>query len=296
MLLFIQEGTGIGEWGQPFKYISCYCLSVQPVSFATIQLHSNTSHVIVYRRSGLAPLGDSGIQIHLMLLFITIGIKIFLTPKNSNTSHVIVYLCGFDFLQSSVCHSNTSHVIVYLVPYSRYTGSISFKYISCYCLSQLHRRKRNNAGIQIHLMLLFIKPLRGIHPRVAHSNTSHVIVYQLLLLSVKLFLQFKYISCYCLSHRITARYLSISYSNTSHVIVYRSVRCKAFCYRTFKYISCYCLSSPRAKPWARSWYSNTSHVIVYPSAMSSQSAACRYSNTSHVIVYPLVRRLCGCRS
>ena len=75
---------------------------------------------------------------------------------HSNTSHVIVYPIVPASVHSAMTDSNTSHVIVYPIrPPARY------------CWGQ----------IQIHLMLLFIRPWSASKPSVANSNTSHVIVY-----------------------------------------------------------------------------------------------------------------------
>ena len=48
MLLFIED---VYFWKNPIKYISCYCLSKTYTSGRTPGSNSNTSHVIVYRKS-----------------------------------------------------------------------------------------------------------------------------------------------------------------------------------------------------------------------------------------------------
>ena len=93
MLLFIKGWRKGRRLARPFKYISCYCLSMWRWTLPRRWWHSNTSHVIVYRRkvhhgcnvrvvfkyiscyclSDPAPTTRRrchGIQIHLMLLFI----------------------------------------------------------------------------------------------------------------------------------------------------------------------------------------------------------------------------------
>ncbi len=185
------------------------------------------------------------IQIHLMLLFILLHKQIRKDSTNSNTSHVIVYLAPDICVGCKDCiqihlmllfiaallnlvskvrnHSNTSHVIVYLlhpVPFC------------------------NPLIIQIHLMLLFIQIFRK------ENLTSTLIQIHLMLLFI-LFqwavsdsqLQFKYISCYCLSRsQIPAGYWVDKFK-------YISCYCLSWCFRlphepvgAFKYISCYCLS------------------------------------------------------
>ena len=118
--------------------------------------------------------------------------------------------------------------------------------------------------IQIHLMLLFICSL---------DLESQKIV------------EFKYISCYCLS--------SLPVSNHAGK-------------KRFKYISCYCLSLLMFQYDCMQPYSNTSHVIVYQGSLTKMSLTkniqihlmllfietsmprflrWNHSNTSHVIVY-----------
>ena len=157
MLLFISKIRIYDPKTNLFKYISCYCLSQRQNSTYTVQLYSNTSHVIVYPFSVIQMRKSGKIQIHLMLLFI---------------------------------HP----------PASLKWRSIRFKYISCYCLS--HR-----------------------------TDAFHKILFV-----------FKYISCYCLSFMSLWESSPDSYSNTSHVIVYPSRREIKEEVSEFKYISCYCLS------------------------------------------------------
>ena len=76
-----------------------------------------------------------------------------------------------------------------------------------------------------------------------HSNTSHVIVYQMQLLRGARAQRFKYISCYCLSKQTDRKPFIGTNSNTSHVIVYLEYNDPESECPAFKYISCYCLSS-----------------------------------------------------
>ena len=164
------------------------------------QTHSNTSHVIVYRRYAQR----NGNR-----------------PRNSNTSHVIVYRRCCPKSRSRFRNSNTSHVIVYpcsivcaigiivfkyiscyclsFIPDGDIIGGYGFKYISCYCLSSSQYSITYSICIQIHLMLLFIVKSEHLRQNLPDSNTSHVIVY----LRWCLFL-----------------YILHDDSNTSHVIVY----------------------------------------------------------------------------
>ena len=97
-----------------FKYISCYCLSYHPPEKK----------------------GRKTIQIHLMLLFIT--------------------LCVLDRIHF---HFIQIHLMLLFISHSWHGHQLGllFKYISCYCLSWCRFLCRNLLEIQIHLMLLFIK-------------------------------------------------------------------------------------------------------------------------------------------
>ena len=185
------------------------------------------------------------------------------------------------------------------------------------------------SGIQIHLMLLFIRNIQSygagiIYSNTSHvivypipcvfsattccnSNTSHVIVYQKDVCQRPEWLQFKYISCYCLSgipdcetvKKDAFKYISCyclspsvtlsvsdrTNSNTSHVIVYPGRLCLFGNPFVFKYISCYCLSDLSRKRLKCHSYSNTSHVIVYQIRDKRMLHILNHSNTSHVIVY-----------
>ena len=81
----------------------------------------------------------------------------------------------------TLLHSNTSHVIVYHGSLNYMFSKLSFKYISCYCLSNI---------ISSHVF------------KNCNSNTSHVIVYPIGKVYANGRAEFKYISCYCLSECI----------------------------------------------------------------------------------------------
>ena len=114
MLLFIAGKDILLCIWSIFKYISCYCLSVNALNRPAPLQYSNTSHVIVYRHVRCPcrcyksysntshvivyppfpyqKLPEYFIQIHLMLLFIFSEFSASELQWNSNTSHVIVYL------------------------------------------------------------------------------------------------------------------------------------------------------------------------------------------------------------
>ena len=199
MLLFIKTTAVFSSPVILFKYISCYCLSGQevlPTSLCRIQIHLMLLFIL-----GRGPLNRllMSIQIHLMLLFIESIILFSIAICNSNTSHVIVYphqnppfalnyyiqihlmllfIRCWTWIYRCTLDSNTSHVIVYRTAASFLANLISFKYISCYCLSGYAPRlrviiplfkyiscyclsrcklfRKQKRFIQIHLMLLFI--------------------------------------------------------------------------------------------------------------------------------------------
>ena len=250
-----------------FKYISCYCLSVLPVSRQPAFHHSNTSHVIVYPRHANQISGRKQFK-YISCYCLSFSVLIFPVPVFA-FKYISCYCLSIIYSLSALCFAE-------------------FKYISCYCLSVyfacVHILPDNSntshvivyppfAGqrlrspfIQIHLMLLFIKDQKERAGRIArHSNTSHVIVYQyavLFFLDVAENSNTSHVIVYLWegSNHDWGR----SHSNTSHVIVYLPLpeRCNprcciqihlmllfiftsgvpSFVLRIFKYISCYCLS------------------------------------------------------
>ena len=114
MLLFISIGFASNFPFSSFQYISCYCLSRKTTWHTHRYPHFNTSHVTVYRYFTALSNSRISISIHLMLLFID--------REKEQKAEEIYYF-------------NTSHVTVY--PYAVFPSgfSVSFQYISCYCLS-----------------------------------------------------------------------------------------------------------------------------------------------------------------
>ena len=76
----------------PFQYISCYCLSVFPMSEYIRTSHFNTSHVTVYRYGSILWIRFSGISIHLMLLFIVIDSVPSLQPKDISIHLMLLFI------------------------------------------------------------------------------------------------------------------------------------------------------------------------------------------------------------
>ena len=181
-----------------FKYISCYCLSVWKWPAGHRRIHSNTSHVIVYRSGHISDTGFHHIQIHLMLLFIYQIFRI--AVHDSGFKYISCYCLSLmssnGILANS--YSNTSHVIVYLANTNRHiiitriqihlmllfieegeeraSVILKFKYISCYCLSNAGEKAVWDVLIQIHLMLLFISPLAA-----EKTTWTHIQIHLMLL-------------------------------------------------------------------------------------------------------------------
>ena len=135
-------------------------------------------------------------------------------------------------------------------------------------------------------MLLFIIIPASFAPRFVNFNTSHVTVYRRHTGNDHPVSEFQYISCYCLSIRITIPFYSTKISihlmllfigcstsfrlllhfNTSHVTVYQvEIAGKKYTWTHF----------------------NTSHVTVYQSFRTIMIRLRRHFNTSHVTVYHL---------
>ena len=200
MLLFIHLFSVSLLHSNPFKYISCYCLSRCKHIVRKCNPNSNTSHVIVYPSCMHIQRRERQIQIHLMLLFIPSTTPCFFTALYSNTSHVIVYPKEFG-------KNINKYVFKYISCYclSRKSSSETrflqkFKYISCYCLSPWRQTYRYRQSIQIHLMLLFIQST----PETLRSIRKIQIHLMLLFITkpvgqAEQAIKFKYISCYCLS-------------------------------------------------------------------------------------------------
>ena len=142
-----------------FQYISCYCLSLQILSRFTLSVRFQYISCYCLSRWLVLCRFKSLISIHLMLLFICKG-------------------------------------------WENARGCKIFQYISCYCLSEkvatVLLRKQ---CISIHLMLLFIgKSCNAFIKETVYFNTSHVTVYHAAIcVSVRIWSEFQYISCYCLS-------------------------------------------------------------------------------------------------
>ena len=138
-------------------------------------------------------------------------------------------------------------------------------------------------------------------------NTSHVTVYRRHTGNDHPVSEFQYISCYCLSIRITIPFYSTKISihlmllfigfalyESGNTMVFQYISCYCLsqppicillCKSSFQYISCYCLSDSHCMSLETQWYFNTSHVTVYHNLLSVYYSANHHFNTSHVTVY-----------
>ena len=91
MLFFIIVQTWELKPTQPFKYISCYSLSIYDAIMTKTRSYSNTSHVILYQNVA------TGIYLSVRFKYISCYslsatlFYFFEVLTNSNTSHVILY-------------------------------------------------------------------------------------------------------------------------------------------------------------------------------------------------------------
>ena len=112
-------------------------------------------------------------------------------------------------------------------------------------------------------MLLFIIIPASFAPRFVNFNTSHVTVYRRHTGNDHPVSEFQYISCYCLSIRITIPFYSTKISIHLMLLFIGFALYESGNTMVFQYISCYCLSL-----YQHSWMClhqdfNTSHVTVY---------------------------------
>ena len=224
--------------------------------------------------------------------------------KSFNTSHVVVYPFLY-FFEISLTQFQ------YISCCSLSQKEQLFQYISCCSLSICNRRENKVAIVSIHLMLQFIPNPPLPHPKSKGFNTSHVVVYLVLVCGLNLMSVFQYISCCSLSlERGELVEADISF-NTSHVVVYlhgkhsvnvhESVSIHLMLqfiflenYRNwplwlFQYISCCSLSFFLFRKTSRLICFNTSHVVVY---RCKDSGRCVYVRVSihlmlQFIFYPV---------
>ena len=117
---------------------------------------------------------------------------------------------------------NTSHVEVYLKEWQSGKATVSFKYISCWSLSELYLLFQtllgylNTSHVEVYLRS---ESLKKIHWN--NLNTSHVEVYRISnIIWFPIVFLFKYISCWSLSDVAKAIVHNTKHLNTSHVEVY----------------------------------------------------------------------------
>ena len=254
-----------------FKYISCYCLSVLPVSRQPAFHHSNTSHVIVYPRHANQISGRKQFK-YISCYCLSFSVLIFPVPVFAFKYISCYCLSCADHRKTVEEYSNTSHVIVYLSVLIFPVPVFAFKYISCYCLSIIYSLSAlcfaEFKYISCYCLSVYFA---CVHILPDNSNTSHVIVYPPFA-GQRLrspFIQIHLMLLFIKDQKERAGRIA-RHSNTSHVIVYQ-------------YAVLFFLDVAEN--------SNTSHVIVYLWEGSNHDWGRSHSNTSHVIVYlPLPER------
>ena len=95
-------------------------------------------------------------------------------------------------------------------------------------------------------MLLFIGLAIIVFPSKINSNTSHVIVYRGFVIPIAANLQFKYISCYCLSGSPLLNAWESTIQIHLMLLFIELEKMDNGSVKRFKYISCYCLSPSRS--------------------------------------------------
>ena len=96
------------------------------------------------------------VSIHLMLLFIGIGLSIQFCIQKVSIHLMLLFIFLVVFLMVKWSGFNTSHVTLYLDQTNNAAEVYSFQYISCYSLSVMFRCQAVPQTVSIHLMLLFI--------------------------------------------------------------------------------------------------------------------------------------------
>ena len=134
-------------------------------------------------------------------------------------------------------------------------------------------------------MLLFILEELGFWLLFRHSNTSHVTLYQVESAISGYNWEFKYISCYSLSHSVLSccrtgtiqihlmlLFITVDTRNKHHKLEFKYISCYSLSIHIpmlrspllqFKYISCYSLSFFCILFRLFFLHSNTSHVTLY---------------------------------
>ena len=99
-----------------FKYILCYCLSIQMLNFGLNHDNLNTSYVIVYQLTGLEP---DIIKTNLNTSYVIVYLKICHVKNFKWRFKYILCYCLSSRIYALLtprCNLNTSYVIVYHIP------------------------------------------------------------------------------------------------------------------------------------------------------------------------------------
>ena len=178
MLLFIGTQMTLEECVPNFNTSHVTVYLFKACSSSCVCCHFNTSHVTVYQVLFL-------LAYHLLLYFNTSHVTVYLLlvsilrqPWYISIHLMLLFIKATKRIQLSANISIHLMLLFICLLQIKKLLSISFQYISCYCLSSIH-----------------VAPLL----RVGYFNTSHVTVYHDGTLHEKRGIRFQYISCYCLS-------------------------------------------------------------------------------------------------
>ena len=157
--------AGVSRAGRTalFKYISCYCLSAE--------LAETDNKLLAFKYIScycLSRVIEAGRARHFRFKYIScycLSRKVMDTPDMlAKFKYISCYClsCRTGWMTGQIFYSNTSHVIVYLYKYSCYRcrqGDSNTSHVIVY--PPQTPQAQTSSPIQIHLMLLFIRPDRN---------------------------------------------------------------------------------------------------------------------------------------
>ena len=234
------------ETGQPDSNTSHVTLyRRQSLPGMCICRNSNTSHVTLYRYLPVVMRLPVRIQIHLMLLFIYSHL-----PYSASTKYIQIHLMLL-FIQMSIWLYMYHRSFKYISCYSLSDGKVDgnkeknkFKYISCYSLSTSYGTPEP-ALPPFKYISCYSLSMERCPQKIRLLAFKYISCYSLSSFYHSAWcsrLAFKYISCYSLSAYTALLIRPLSDSNTSHVTLYLFVCHALYIPHSFKYISCYSLS------------------------------------------------------
>ena len=183
----------------------------------------NTSHVTLYRESGIKRGFGGEVSIHHMLLFIVLCSLILLHLYRVSIHHMLLFILELRHFLTNLTRVSIHHMLLFIGKQPLAIESEeTFQYITCYSLS----RKTNMNKLDY-----------------LRFNTSHVTLYlHCVHWFFYIFTGFQYITCYSLSRGLAVFTVKPLCFNTSHVTLYPAENSKTVESNQFQYITCYSLS------------------------------------------------------